>query len=1183
MSDIENNLNHKQALATNPEATIWVSANAGSGKTYVLSRRVIRLLLEGAKPSELLCLTFTKAAAAEMANRVFDILSSWAMMDDAALCHAITELNGSAPSPEQVLNARRLFAIALDTPGGLRIQTIHAFCEALLHQFPLEANIPGHFEMMDDLEQSNLLDEAYRKIIITSANTSQINQDSIKHIDQLKKSLEKIQDHATDTAIEKAIAQLIQDREQFTNWIIQSGKSNAKLAFQYYCEEFGFERFENSAELYKKFPPYGAYSYKELDQLIELANAKTTNSFIKLAENLSKLKNSINPVEAFEIRQKIFLTKTLTPRKSLVSKAFLKDEPEQQFLFEKEQVLLLEQTEQLKRTEVLNASEAIFTIAEAILIEYSNLKKRQGLLDFNDLISKTAHLLNRNEIAAWVQYKLDNGISHVLVDEAQDTSPLQWQVIEAITSEFYAGKGARETIRTLFVVGDEKQSIYSFQGADPQEFRRQYNRIMGQAKNANLNHERIELNLSFRSTEEVLSAVDQVFSVAENAKGLGLPDRQQTHSANRIADQGEVIIWPYARQPEKIDKSDWRAPVDAVLPTSAEAKLADRIASTIDKWVGKEKLPGRDRYIRYGDILILVRKRDRFVSAMNRALKQKNLNSAGADRLKLTEHIAIEDMLAIGRFATSPFDDLALAGIMKSPVFGFTDNELFAIAHYRKDKTLFEAVEDFEQTQKYGDNNPSPEKLDHAQKLLNWMIVQAQALPVYEFYSRLMARSRIKHLYFNTLGNEVEEVLDGFLQAAINYDNKTGLGLQSFVEWMACSEPELKRDVDMSSDEIRVITTHSSKGLEAPIVFFVDPFTKPFYTKHAPAIIYLEKNNINHLPLWISKKEVRIQESVPVFDRIEALAEEEYRRLLYVGMTRAADRLIICGYGPETPPQHNHWYSMIEKAMALPPVNTNQNGRLELEYNDQKQVIASYWRIDNRFRKEKPLTVQSDISAPRNEESPNWFSPANSSPIFPKPLSPSGVLDMLNITPDREPITSYNDSKGIDRGNAVHQLLQILPDVDKDLRNDVIEKFFSTNPIAFEAQEQKTIENAVVSLLENQYFQDFLGPNSKAEVELVGKLKIANQQHLVRGKIDRLIIEENSVKILDYKTNRSIPDNPDHIPEEYLAQMALYRALVASIYPKKVIESIIIWVMNSSIMDIPDDLLTSQLEKLNNS
>jgi ATP-dependent helicase/nuclease subunit A len=1154
-----------QARATDPAATVWVSANAGSGKTYVLSRRVIRLMLEGADPSSLLCLTFTKAAAAEMANRVFEILGRWSVLEEDKLLEEIGELIDTSPRPEIAKRARQLFALALDAPGGLKIQTIHAFCEALLHRFTLEANIPGHFEMMDDIDRSMLLEEARNRVIRASLTGKDMERRQL-----LAKSFETIRSIASDDQINKAIDHLIRRRDDFSNWIENSAGKNASSALDPMWTDLGLNPQDRPEDLNEAFRSETAYDAGNLNALINALREKGGISADSALALIEEMQSCSNAGDHHQLRQKLVLTKGGDPRAYLVSTKFLTDNGLME-AFREEQAILENQIQQLKGLSALAASEALFTIADQMLMEFANLKETRGLLDFEDLIERAANLLSRTEISQWIQYKLDGGISHVLVDEAQDTSPLQWQIIEAIIQEFFSGTGASSKTRTLFVVGDLKQSIYSFQGADPGEFLRQFRNIRLKVTASGNRHNVVSLNDSYRSTPEVLSAVDQVFSLEDNRRGLG--DASLIHTARkRHTHRGEVLLWEPEIRTAKQEKSDWLAPPDATRIDDAEVRLAKRIASTIKEWIDREeKLPGREDKIRYGDILILVRRRDRFVEAINRELKRQGLVSAGADRLALNQHIVVEDMIVLGRFASTKMDDLSLAGLLKSPLFGFDDDDLFAIAHGRGKRPLYEAMRQLgREAGRESAVGHLKARVTSAVSDLEFIVQLADSVPVFEFFARIFARYQLRQKYRRRMGNEVGEVIDGFLQTSINYDSRHGLGLQGFVEWLKAANLELKREVDMRNNEIRVITAHSSKGLEAPIVFLVDPGSAAFSHQHAPPIVTLETTAGQKAWLWQAAKSMKLTRAEPAFDMIKADAEEEYRRLLYVGMTRAADRLILCGYRPEKPPTFSHWLSMVKSGLEAPLADAKSGGELVGESDEHGNFLHWRWVIGETGRHER-LPAESE-SGQRSElaELPAWLTPVANEQAPPRPITPSGVMGLFEVDEDSTAGFALGSEEALARGNAIHDLLQVVPGLEDQQVEKILQSYFAGPGSAIGDALAEEIKMQIRQLMANPEFAPLLRSPGRSEAEITGTIYLAGKEQMIRGRIDRIVLMDGLVVIIDYKTNQVVPSYCDAIPAQYVGQMALYRNLVQALYPDKRIACKLVWTQAGEVMDVSD-------------
>lgn len=1223
----------EQAKATDPKNSAWVSANAGSGKTYVLAARVIRLLLEGVAPSRLLCLTFTKAAAAEMTNRVFETLSQWPIMAKDELKSAIEALTGKMPDDAQLLRARQLFALALDTPGGLKIQTIHAFCQALLHQFPLEANISGNFSLADDVIEALLINQARRQIILASigkrpgygrAGPGRAEVGSEQMIAELAKAFDVMRGFASDEAIEKALGELIAKRARFSAFV----KDGAEAAMAPAFTHFGFEPDHTAQALMDEFYTDQAFYDYVRDRLFDYTDNYKNRP--KLLDELAALLGADDLQARFEQKKAILLTAKGEARKWLVSEAFTKGLDGLEAFLRAEQEKLLFQLDRIKTLQALQASSALFFVGEMILQAYEALKQARGVLDYDDLITKAELLLTRNHIAQWVQYKLDQGIDHLLIDEAQDTSPAQWKIVNALCEEFFAGEGTdRDKTghrRTLFVVGDEKQSIYSFQGADIKTFRDEAHNLRRRAQGAQKDFVEPRLNLSFRSTAEVLSAVDKVFESPANRRGLGFDDEIPVHSAHRRNDIGEVLIWPMVARKKKEPIDNWfEAPFEPGKQngqddqqegqTEAEEVLAARIARMIKKWVGRQKLPGRDRAIRYGDILILVRNRDRFAKAMIRRLKAEGLNSAGADRLRLGEHIIVHDLLALSRFVQLQLDDLELANLLKSPIFDFDEDAVFYLCAGRGNGTLFEAMKQShaqindqdEQINAQDENmainlkNDFGEKLRAALDFLDDAIASAAVGSVFEFFSTLFARHGLRARYLARFGNEAEDIIDAFLSSTIDYDARIGLGLTGFDAWLAGADLELKREIDVKSDEIRVITTHSAKGLEAPIVFLVDTGGPAYSNRHAPKLVELEYADSSSVFLWQPKVSQRINASKAAFEKIKTEAEEEYRRLLYVGMTRAADRLIVCGMGNEAVAghegKHDHWHKMIFTGLASAgtarqeAAHRRQPGELVDQIDDDGHKFWR-WQLSGRKAAEKSMRVDEALQ-PENMQPalPLWaLSRIASQRPPPRPLNPSGVLRFFGFdTVLSEPLSSPGVQKAqnaLARGNAVHQLLQLLPEIDAAQHEAVAKIYFTQINNSFSSEQSQAIINEVMQVLNTPQLAQLFGTGSRGEVALAGSVSIAGKKFDIHGQIDRLVVKPDEIILADFKTGKNVPEKPGDIAEDILAQLALYRHLVNNAFGHDKIppvRTLVIWVCAGQapkIMEISDDFLDTVFSRL---
>lgn len=1142
-----------QGKASDPAVSAWVSANAGSGKTFVLTRRVIRLLLAGAKPSQILCLTFTKAAAAEMANRVFKTLGQWVAVRREQLEGELADMLGRPPTIRELERAPTLFALSLDSPGGLKIQTIHAFCEALLHQFPLEANVSGHFKVIEDSQQDALIIEARRQEMLALESEADAGNTGAKA------AFDELLRLASDDAIEKGLDNLIARREPFLAW----ANGDVAASMEPLWHHCGFVPGEGEEAVLRAELAKSLFTDAELLALAARGEivGGTTNG--KSAALLRRFVQSSATAQRFALRSQIYLTGKLEAKKptSIFTKAITDARPGLLDRLEQEIEKTLAALNRRAALRLLKGSQALFTLGGAILQRYMRLKKQRGLADFNDLVSAAGNLLTRADVRQWVQYKLDKGIDHVLVDEAQDTSPQQWAIINALVEEFHAGAGTSTRLRTVFAVGDEKQSIYSFQGADPRKFALEQAALERRVLQSGLAFERIELHLSFRSTPDVLVAVDRVFSIAENARGLGESENGTVHEAIRRNDPGEVLVWPLISTAKSPEPTDWLAPLDEHGEDHAAEQLAARIAGTIHRWVQQgEILPGSKRPIVCGDILILVKRRDVFSSAVIRQLKERDLLIAGADRLKLTEHIAIEDLLALGRVMLMREDDLSLAAILKSPLFSISEDKLTALASQRDGGTLFEHLV------LLAENGDSPlNRLAagiHA-KLERWR-TGSQNLSAYAFYASILGAEGGRRQFLSRLGTEAEDVLDAFEQAAINHGAQGGMGLEDFIAGLTRASPEIKREVDMRENEIRVITVHSAKGLEAPIVFLVDPCSPAFNKQHLPKVAQIVQPDGNAGFLWANGNRKAIDLIAAHDAQFAESSEEEYRRLLYVGMTRAADRLIICGWHKNRSPQPPHWHSMVSAALAADWQElTGEDGLKTFRWT---QPATGEGVARNGTDRASGLTP---AEAPPTQAAPSWlFAKAKREAPTPRPLTPSTAAQMLagqagpGLSADGTLASPEMRQLALLRGTLTHKLLQHLPQVAPERRAqaaaDYVMRQAADRPLA----ERERIAGEALALLERPELSFLFGPNSRAEVAIAGHVRIGGRDILVSGQIDRLAIDTGQVAIADFKTNRNASASAI---SGYALQMALYRALLMQIHPGRAVDCQLIWTRDAAL------------------
>src|SRR5215467_16082696 len=662
----------RQARASDPKVSAFVSANAGAGKTHVLAQRVIRLLLAGTDPMRILCITFTKAAAANMAARVFDTLARWIALDDAALDREMRAIGETAIGPVQRARARRLFASALDTPGGLKVQTIHAFCTRLLHQFPFEANVAARFTVLDERATNELLDRATMAVLLDAATQPGT---------LLAGALATAIASAADTTFRDVVRELMERRDDVLRWVARAG-SVAK-AIDELSRALGVdpkESLENVERDLVEGTGLPSSGWATVAALCEQGGRTDGERGAQL--RLALASSGVARIDAY---LSVFLTDKMEPRKSIITTPLSAKQPglKERLLRVQDRVCALLD----RRNAVIgrDRTAALLIIGAAVIERYRAEKESRGLLDYDDLIGKTLKLLTAVN-PGWVHYKLDRGIDHVLIDEAQDTSEPQWEIITRLVAEFTSGMGARAANRTVFAVGDEKQSIFSFQGAVPRKFDEMRRHFADAFVAIGGGWRFVRFDHSFRSGANVLGAVTEVFSrrdvamsVTSDAAGvaphLSLPD----------AAPGLVEIWPVVQPQVRNEIEGWDAPFDAVAVTSPQVRLARRIADTVADGIRNRTQLGRGaRPMTAGDVLVLVRQRGTLFEAIIRALKDRRIAVAGADRLVLTEHVAVIDLMALADALLLPHDDLALAIALKSPLFGLDEEALFTLAFERK-------------------------------------------------------------------------------------------------------------------------------------------------------------------------------------------------------------------------------------------------------------------------------------------------------------------------------------------------------------------------------------------------------------------------------------------------------------------------------------------------------------------
>lgn len=1124
----------RQREAADPGFPRIVNANAGSGKTKVLVDRVSRILLQGTDPDKILCITYTRAAASEMQERLYETLSKWSIARDDALKEVLGELYGQSfetITPPLDLNVVRThFASALETPEGLKVMTIHAFCERIVGRFPIEAGILPGFNALDDAEATALLQDG-RTAMLARARDDEALREALHYMAAAK----------ADSTVDAEVFSAAKSFERTQAWAAAGGLGPFRQAAGIAANDTP-DTIARSA--------WAATDTRLLEEVAVFCSglkAKTAQAFVGRAQAMAR---EADPVKAFADYALVFLTNAGSPRKSVIVKAvgeafprYRADSPEVD--------RILDARARMASAKIAQMSESLLTLGHALGTHHQRAKHLARGLDFNDLILKARDLLTRTEVSEWVAYKLDGGVEHVLLDEAQDTAPEQWEIVNALTAPFRQDSPDRDgPRRTFFAVGDPKQSIYRFQGARPEIF------MESVRTHTEPGDTPVQLRMSFRSAQQVLDVVDALFIDQGGMEAMF--DAEKHPEASEISrhkaareDDGLVELWPLAPKAAKQeDRAPWdTTPVDAADDTDARIALARSIAGTISHWLDSgepvfDRKLKRLRPMQAGDVLILVQKRvGGLFDAIIKALKDEGLPVAGADRLVLQDALVVRDLLAMTRFVLLPLDELSLAEALKSPLFGRTDDQLFDLCVDREG-TLWDAVQ-----------ARDPELAAHIQTIRD-----DADLPPYDFYARLLERigphgMSFREALFQRLGMESREALDAFLTLALEHQQRQAPSLQRFLQAFVADTVEIKRDKDAAGSEIRVMTVHGAKGLEAPVVFLPDTTRKP--RKSSGGLIEAGDT-------WIVAPPA--SQSTPLVDRYkdahDAEDMREYMRLLYVAMTRAESRLVLCGYhhgSGEAGFEDGAWYPWLRKTVM------EMSGATEFATDFDGEGMMG-WRYGVRHS-----PVEAEAVTPRAPAAlPQWIGELARAELH---TTREAVPSQL-LSEDTE-VSNTPGRANVLRGIVLHKLLEFLPDQPPARRRAVAAEIVAGYPVLDEAKGREVMAEAF-SVIDNPEFAAVFAEGSRAEVSLAGTI----HNTFVNAQVDRMSVMDDVVYLVDYKSNRDAPNAADGVPLSYLAQMAAYRELARAIWPERDIRCGLLWTARPALMWLEDAAMDAALTQV---
>jgi ATP-dependent helicase/nuclease subunit A len=1128
-----------QRRAAAPGISAWVSASAGTGKTKVLTDRLLGLMLEGSDPSRVLCLTFTRAAAAEMANRLNERLVEWMTLPDDAFVKELHELTGQHPNDAMMAQARQLLARVLDTPGGVKIATIHAFCQSLLRRFPLEADVSPEFAVFDERGAAEALLEAAESVIVSARDAGDGGE--------LAEALAVVAGQVAEERFGMLMAALVGERGKL-RLAVEDGHGALRGRL---CAALSLPAGTTVEDLVADFCAGDACDEAGLRAAAVTLAAGSVTDRNRSAAITAWCAEPQRRRQMLETYAEAYVTDEGTIRKVLVTRGaasaascdvcdILTAEAERvvKFRAARASVVLVE------------ATCALIQLGDALIRAYEERKRAQGALDYADLVVRALDLLRHPGVAPWVLFKLDGGVDHILIDEAQDTNPEQWEIVAALAEEFFAGDSARDRPRTIFAVGDAKQSIYSFQRADPHAFLRMRRHFEERVTASEREWRVVPLEISFRSTEPILQAIDAIFRHDAAYDGVALDGGRIHHVASRAGQAGLVELWPPVEPQPDEDSDPTALPVTHRRVTEPRTRLAEAIAATIKSWLDRcETLEARGRPIRPGDVMVLVRRRNEFVGELLSALKQRRVPVAGADRLILTEQIAVQDLTALGRFLLFPDDDLTLAAVLKGPFFAVDEETLFNLAHGRGETHLWDRLRSCATTDA---------ELRQVAERLSALLGRADFAPPYELYAEILSAEGGRRALLERLGPEAEDTVEEFLALSLAYEREHVPSLQGFLRWLAAGDTEVKRDFGARPrDEVRILTVHGAKGLEAPIVFLPDTMQLP---KPAEPLLWTQNEE---LPLWRPRAEF----TVPIYtSEREALRRrelQEYRRLLYVGLSRAQDRLYVCGWRTQDASQQGCWHSLCQAGLS---------GVATPYTFDTTALIGRIGWSGEGLRLANTQTAPTVLepateTAPSGLPLPLWVrEPPPAEPDPPKPLFPSRPSE---TEPSASSPLGMGGRDRFKRGLLIHRLLQSLPELPAGEREDAARRFLALPIHDLSTEERDLICRETVAVLSHPDFAAIFGPGSQAEVPLVGLVK----GQALSAQIDRLVVEESRVLVIDFKTLRPPPAAEAEVAPIYLRQLALYKSALSEIFPKHEIRCALLWTEGPRLMPISPERL----------
>jgi ATP-dependent helicase/nuclease subunit A len=1132
---------NRQNSASNPKHSVWVSANAGAGKTHILVERIIRLLLPPyhTVPHKILCITYTKAAASEMTERLFQRLGSWIGKTDKDLSDEMTKMMGYAPTSQDIVSARRLFARSLEATGGLKIQTIHGFCEHILRQFPIETEFSKDFTLLSDDDLRQLYLNALKYLSL----------DAIENPNSTLDNAFKKVSYAYNFS--DLIDLLINSRKIYA--LIQQ-KNKPFLDSNQLIDCLGLPKYCDSDTLFDDF--FNLIDDIKISSLISaLQDGGVTEN--NRADKLRLLQ--IKGYNRFSLWEDFFLNSekdAMLSRSRFITKKFQEKYSEHANYLYQLYDMFAERLIHRYGFNIYNLTKHVSLILQAVYEYVDAQKQTQSLCDFDDIIVKTRTLLTNNNLAPWVLWKLDGGIDHILVDEAQDTSSEQWDIIRALSQEFFSSDKEITNHRTIFAVGDEKQSIYGFQGAAPEKMAQNADYFQQAINNSDASWTVEYLRGSFRSSPAIMKFVDSVFQ-SEAASGVLFGNAEKIeHYAVAHSGPGYVEIMPPVIPVDHETQNAWDAPLDSPAEISAASINAQNIANKIQSLLQSSTLlPSTGSPVEPKDIMILLQRRDATMQFLIRALKRFNIPVSGLDRINLLNEIAVLDLLSVIDFVLFPDDDLTLAQILRSPLCALTEQDIFDLAHNRTGQLW----------QVFCLRSHENSRFQEAYEFLTLLLNRADFESPYTFLSLILENQQGRKKFIARLGADCIDGLDELLNKAIDFSTKNGSSLQKFVHHIRHSGSNQKREIDNNNNKIQIMTIHGSKGLEAPIVFLPNCCDMPrvnadlhkrfiVTSDYIPMII---KEGGNH-PIALEQKAF-----------LRKKEEDENRRLLYVALTRAKDWLFISGKLSKSKSNNkteikipeNSWYDYsIKGILGLDNVQKIDHSDGTITYIYQDAITENNQVV---FKQKTDVNHNDTETIPL----PDW--------ILTNPFNRQLNQEKMFVTPSTALKETTQDLNPLakQKGVIIHRLLELLVHIKPDKRQQAADNFLKNYNLP--TQHHLEYIKEVFKIIDNPQYALLLSADGLSEVPIIGHLKNMDNM-IVSGQIDRMVITPTDILIADYKTDRHLTDI-SHLPPQYILQMALYKEALQEIYPNKPIKCFILATTKPEMILLSTDLLNNSL------